>query len=325
MHRKIRFAVVGLGHIGKRHCQMILDNPNCELVDICDIDSSKGAELVIKGNFYESIEKLLSNGKTTDIVSICTPNGLHAKHSIQVLEAQKHVLVEKPMALTKLDCEAVIFMALQQSKQVFCVMQNRYSPPANWLKNIVDNDVLGKIFLVEINCYWNRDDRYYLPDNKKHLWHGDKELDGGTLFTQFSHFIDLMYWVFGDIKNVKTRLADFNHEYSTDFEDTGVVHFDFLKGGLGSLTYSTAVFDKNMESTITVIGEKGTIKLGGQYMNEILYCHVKDYDMPKLEPSQPANDYGSYKGSAANHHFVIENVVDVLKGNKSMTTNASQI
>ena len=141
------------------------------------------------------------------------------------------------------------------------------------------------------------------------------------LFTQFSHFIDIMYWLFGDITNIKGNFHDFNHQQLTDFEDSGVVTFDFLSGGMGSLTYSTAVWDTNLESSITIVGEKGTIKVAGQYMNEVVYCHIKDYEMPVLAPSNPPNDYGAYKGSAQNHHYVIQNVVEKLNSAGQIRTN----
>ena len=114
-------------------------------------------------------------------------------------------------------------------------MQNRYSPPSLWLKEIIDAKKLGEIFMVQVNCYWNRDDRYY----KKGGWKGTLEHDGGTLFTQFSHFIDIMYWLFGDIENIEGKFADFTHKDSTDFEDSGMITFDFLNGGMGGLNYST--------------------------------------------------------------------------------------
>jgi predicted dehydrogenase len=127
------------------------------------------------------------------------------------------------MALSKADCEKVIHTALDYNKTVFCVMQNRYSPPSVWLKEITENKVLGDIYMVQLNCYWNRDERYYKPGG----WKGTQALDGGTLFTQFSHWIDIMYWLFGDIKNIQAKFADFNHQHSTAFEDSGFVSFDF--------------------------------------------------------------------------------------------------
>jgi len=314
----IKFAVVGQGHIGKRHAEMIRRNPEAELVAVCDVLSKEELGLEnLSEKFYNSIDDLLKDKLDVDVVNICTPNGFHADYAIKALEARKHVVLEKPIALSKVDAERILFKSLEMSKHVFSVMQNRYSPPSVWLKEIITHGTLGDIFLVKLDCFWNRDSRYY----KKGNWHGNSVLDGGTLFTQFSHFIDIMYWLFGDITNIRGNFADFNHKDLTDFEDSGVVTFDFVNGGMGSLNYSTAVWDTNLESSITIIGSKGTVKVAGQYMNEVTYCHVKDYEMPVLAPSNPPNDYGLYKGSAQNHHYVIQNVVDKLKNEGTITTN----
>lgn len=315
---KIKFAVVGCGHIGKRHAEMVVREPNAELVALCDVRPKD--DLGIEDYavpFFSDINSLLSSGLDIDVINICTPNGYHAEMAVMAIETGHHVVIEKPMALSVQDAEKVVYTALKYSKQVFCVMQNRYSPPSQWIKNVVETGLLGKIFMVQLNCYWNRDDRYYKSGN----WHGDKSLDGGTLFTQFSHFIDIMYWLFGDIMNVQARFKDFNHEKLTAFEDSGFVNFEFVKGGMGCISYSTAVWNKNMESSMTIVGEKGSVKIGGQYMNEVEYCHIQDYVMPELAPTNPGNDYGPYKGSAQNHNFVIENVVKVLSNHASITTN----
>lgn len=316
---KINFAVVGQGHIGKRHAEMVRRNTECNLVAVCDVQSKEALGLNdISEPFYTDLDEMLKNHPEIEVVNICTPNGLHAAQSLKALEYSKHVVCEKPMALTKTDCEAVIYKALQMHKQVFCVMQNRYSPPSAWLKEIISNKIIGDIFLVQLNCYWNRDDRYY----KKGNWKGSNDLDGGTLFTQFSHFIDIMYWLFGDIKDLNAKFNDFTHKHSTQFEDSGLVNFNFINGGMGCINYSTAVWDTNLESSLTVIGSKGSVKVGGQYMDKVEYCHIQDYNLPQLEPTSPANDYGYYKGSANNHHFIIENVVDTIKGRNTITTNA---
>lgn len=316
---KVKFAVVGNSHIGKRHAAMICNNPEAELVALCDIKPKEtlGIEQY-DVPFFRDIDDLLSSDIDFDVVCVCTPNGLHKDHACKVLEAHKHVVVEKPMALRKIDAEAVIFKALQVSCLVFTVMQNRYSPPSEWIKEVVDSKALGEIHMVQLNCYWNRDDRYYLNSD----WKGTMDMDGGTLFTQFSHFVDIMYWLFGDITDIQANFNDFRHRETTEFEDSGFVHFNFINGGMGCINYSTAVWDTNMESSITVIGEKGSIKVGGQYMNKVEYCHVKDYVMPELKEANPPNDYGKYKGSAANHHYIIQNVVDTLKGRTTITTNA---
>lgn len=316
---KVKFAVVGCGHIGKRHAEMITRNEEAELTALIDVKSKKqlGIEQY-EVPFYSSLEQFLDSKPECDVINIATPNGYHAEQALQCLDAQKHIVIEKPMALRKADAEKVIFKALHVHKHLFTVMQNRYSPPSAWLKEMVEQKHLGDIYMVQVNCYWNRDERYYHNDT----WHGDKKLDGGTLFTQFSHFIDIMYWLFGDITNIQGRFRDFNHQQLTDFEDSGMVHFDFVEGGMGCLNYSTSVPLSNLESSITIIGEKGTIKVGGQYMDKVETCNVKDYELPELEPTNPGNDYGAYKGSAANHNFVIQNVVDVIKGRSSITTNA---
>jgi UDP-N-acetyl-2-amino-2-deoxyglucuronate dehydrogenase len=318
---KIRFAVVGCGHIGKRHASMIVNNPDSELVALCDVvDKEKAGVGNYEVPYFSDIDELLDSNLNLDIVSIATPNGLHEELAIKSIRKGHHVVIEKPMALTKSGCEKIMYEAYNFHKQVFCIMQNRYSPPSIWLKELLQNGTLGKIYMVQINCYWNRDGRYY----KKGNWHGTKELDGGTLFTQFSHFIDIMYWLFGDITNIQAKFNDFNHKGVTDFEDSGFVSFDFVKGGMGCFNFSTAVWDRNLESSITIIAENGSLMVGGQYMNEVKYCHIKDYVMPELPPSNPPNDYGAYKGSAANHHYIFENVVDVLKHKAPITTNAME-
>lgn len=316
---KIRFAVVGMGHIGKRHATLIGQNPDAELVSVADVrDVEELGWTDAQTPCFSSIEDLLANGPDFDVLNVCTPNGLHARHCIAGLEAGKHVVCEKPMALSKADCEEVIYKALQVSRQVFVVMQNRYSPPSKWLKQLVSDKTLGDIFLVQVNCYWNRDHRYYKPGG----WKGTKDMDGGVLFTQFSHFIDILYWVFGDISNIQARFENFNHQDNTDFEDSGLVSFKLMKGGMGLLSYTTSVWDKNLESSITVIGSKGSLKVGGQYMDKVEYCHIDGYTMPELEPTLPPNNYGPYIGSAANHHFIIQNVVDTLRNRHFPSTNA---
>jgi UDP-N-acetyl-2-amino-2-deoxyglucuronate dehydrogenase len=316
---KIKFAIIGCGHIGKRHAEMICRNPESELVAL--VDTKNYSELNIenyKVPFFNSFQELKNANIEFDVLNIATPNGFHASQALECLEFKKHVVIEKPMALNKQDAESVIFKALQTNRHVFAVMQNRYSPPSVWIKEVIESGILGKIYMVQLNCYWNRDDRYYKPES----WHGKKELDGGTLYTQFSHFIDIMYWLFGDIKNIQAKFNDFNHSVLTDFEDSGFISFDFKNGGMGSLNYSTAIWDQNLESSMTIITENGSIKIGGQYMDKVEYCHIKNYNMPELATTNPGNDYGAYKGSAQNHNFVIQNVIDVLKNRDTITTNA---
>ena len=319
---KVKFAVIGCGHIGKRHAEMIERNEESELVALVDIKPKDQVGIdAYSASFFNSVDELLQSPELNkiDVINIASPNGYHVEHALKCLEAKKHVVIEKPMALNKQDAELVIYKALNVHKHVFAVMQNRYSPPSVWIKDLIESDRLGNIYMVQLNCYWNRDSRYYKADS----WHGKKDLDGGTLFTQFSHFIDLMYWLFGDIENIHSRFSNFNHKDLTEFrEDSGMIQFDFVNGGSGCMNFSTSIWDKNLESSMTIIAEHGSVKIGGQYMDKVEFCHVKEYEMPVLQQTNPGNDYGAYKGSAANHHYIIENVVNVLKNRSVITTNA---
>lgn len=320
----IRFLISGYGYIGKRHAHMIQNHPGADWLGVIEIDPAKRAEAEQAGvRAFANWEEARAHygpdlAQNFDVAVIATPNGLHAEHALEAIESGLHVVIEKPMATKVADAENIMHRALQRSRQVFAVMQNRYSPPSQWLKDIMRQGLLGDIYMVQVNCYWNRDERYYTGQN----WHGSKQLDGGTLFTQFSHFIDMMYWLFGDITNIRTRLRDFNHGHLTEFEDSGVVHFDWVRGGMGSLNFSTSVFEQNMESSLTVVAQHGAVKVGGQYMDQVEYCRIQNYTMPELPPTNPGNDYGAYKGSAQNHNYVIDNVVRVLNGETTITTNA---
>ncbi len=315
----VKFAVIGAGHIGKRHAEMIKRHEEAELVAICDVKPISEVDAEKFGvPYFNDADELFNSGIDIDVVNVCTPNGFHAQHSLLALNHKKHIVCEKPMALHKQDCEAIIYKALQMHRNVFCVMQNRYSPPSAWIKEVIEDKIIGDVYMVQLNCYWNRDERYY----KQGSWKGTEDLDGGTLFTQFSHFIDIMYWLFGDIKDIQAKFNEFNHKGLTTFEDSGFVNFNFINGGMGSINFSTSVWDTNLESSLTVIGSKGSVKIGGQYMDKVEYCHIKDYTMPVLAETNPANDYGAYKGSANNHGYIIDNVIDTLKGRNTITTNA---
>ena len=316
--KKIKFAVVGYGHIGKRHSEMISRNKESDMVAICDIkNESEISKKPLKVPLYSNVQSMIDSHPEIDVINIATPNGNHFDNAITALKNYKHVVIEKPITLTKSDAEKIINLSIKVKKYVFAVMQNRFSPPSVWLKELVDSKILGNLYLIQLNCFWNRDKRYYTPKS----WHGKKDLDGGTLFTQFSHFIDILYWIFGDVTNIKSRLFDFNHKDLTDFEDSGIVTFDLKDGAKGSINFSTAVWEKNLESSLTIIAQNGSIKVGGQYMDKVEYCNIKNYIMPELEPTNPGNDYGHYKGSAQNHNFVIDNVVNVLKERDSISTN----
>lgn len=322
LHPPVGFAVIGYGHIGKKHAENIQLNSNARLLGIFDSDPIKQEE--IKNNQIHSFDQFneLLNHPQIQVVCICTPNGLHSQHALEVLNHHKHVIIEKPMTLSKLDANKIIETSNKVKKHVFCVMQNRYSPVATWLKEVINNKILGEIYSVSVLCAWNRDERYYKPNH----WHGNLQLDGGPLFTQFSHFVDLIYWLFGKIEVNHSEFYNFNHHKLTQFEDSGFFSFNSpnFQKLKGLFQYTTSVFDSNFESSIHIIAENGTIKVGGQYMNEVQYCHIKNYDLPNLEPAPPPNLYDGYQGSASNHHFVIENAIDSILGKTSPKTTANE-
>jgi predicted dehydrogenase len=314
---RIRFAIIGCGRIAQRHAEHI--SKMAHLAAVCDIKRQRADDLAAKHHCtpYNGIDDLLAKESSVDVVSVCTPNGLHAEHTIKALRAGKHVLCEKPMALHTTDCRRMIEEEERSGKKLFVVKQNRFNPPIAALKKAVDEGRLGKIVSIQLNCFWNRTDDYY----RESEWKGSLDLDGGTLFTQFSHFIDLLIWMVGDIGSVHVLTNNFFHQSTIDFEDTGVVAFEFTNGALGTINYTVNSYKKNMEGSITLFGEKGTVKIGGQYLNALEYQCIEGYEITNVAHSAPANDYGFYQGSMSNHDKVYQNVIDVLTSNKAVATS----
>ena len=303
------FAIIGCGRIARRHAEQIIKFG--KLVAVCDIIPEKADEMAALYNTtaYYSIEELLKLETDLKLISICTPNGLHAMHSIKALQAGHNVLCEKPLCIHFEDGKQMIATAEKAGKKLFIVKQNRYNPPVAFLKDLIVNKKLGKIYSFQINCFWSRPTAYYTD------WKGSQELDGGTLFTQFSHFIDLLYWLLGDVAAVKTISKNFAHP-AIEFEDTGIVAFEMQSGAIGSLNYTVNSFEKNMEGSFTVFAENGTVKIGGQYLNELEYCQVAGITHPDLPVGNPANGYGFYQGSMSNHDKVYENLIKTLDDDK---------
>jgi predicted dehydrogenase len=311
------FALVGCGRIAQRHAEHIKNNGT--LLAVCDVDQQRAEAL---GNQYNarvftSVEFMLSAGLPIDVVSICSPNGLHAKHSIQCLNAGYHVLCEKPLAINVHDCGEMIKAAERNNRRLFAIKQNRFNPPVAAVKKAIDEGRLGNIMSVQLSCFWNRNPDYYANS-----WKGTKDLDGGTLYTQFSHFIDLLYWIVGDIKNVEAYTGNYHHQGIIEFEDTGVVIVEFYNGAIGTINYTVNSYQKNMEGSLTIFGEHGTVKIGGQYLNELEYQNIKDYRIENLPEGNKPNNYGNYQGSMSNHDKVYENLVQVLSNKASITTSA---
>ena len=317
MNELLKFALVGCGRIAQRHAEHI--HAKGKLVAVCDIVPKKADELAAKYNAkaYYTIEELLEKERELDVVSICSPNGLHATHSIKSLNAGFHVLCEKPMAISVRDCGDMILAAERANRRLFAIKQNRFNPPVMAVKELLDSGKLGKLYSVQLNCFWNRNPDYY-----HNSWKGTLKLDGGTLYTQFSHFIDLLYWMVGDVKQVQAMMGNFAHEGIIEFEDTGVVILEFENGVIGSIHYTVNSFQKNMEGSLTLFGEKGTVKIGGQYLNELEYQQLEGMKIENLPEGNKPNNSGNYMGSMSNHDKVYDNLVEVLQKNAPITTSS---
>lgn len=316
-NQKLNFSIIGCGRIARRHAAII--HQLGKLVAVCDTEVSKADSLAKQYNCpaYTDDKEMLAKHPDTDVVVICTPNGLHAAHSIAALKAGFHVLCEKPMAINVHDCGQMINIADKMNKRLFIVKQNRFNPPVMAVKRALDEGRLGKLYSIELNCFWNRDDAYY----KNSDWKGTMKLDGGTLFTQFSHFIDLLYWMIGDVKKVHAVLHNYHHQGIIEFEDTGVATLEFEGGVIGTLNYSVNAHSKNMEGSLSIFGEQGTVKIGGQYLNELEYQDIEGYEIKGLPAGNPPNNYGHYTGSMSNHDRVYENLIDVLQNGGTVATS----
>lgn len=313
----INFAIIGCGRIAQRHSEHIKNNG--KLIAVCDIDRSKADDMAARYDcqaFY-SVDDLLNSGIAFDVVSICSPNGLHARHSIAALNAGHHVLCEKPMAISVDDCGEMIKAAERNNRRLFAIKQNRFNPPVAAVKEAIDKGLLGRIYSIQLNCFWNRNEDYY-----RNSWKGTKDLDGGTLYTQFSHFVDLLYWMVGDVKHAYALTANFAHEGIIEFEDTGVVALQFNNGAIGAINYTVNSYGKNMEGSLTIFAEKGTVKIGGQYLNELEYQNIENFEFKDLPEGNKANNYGNYQGSMSNHDKIYANLVDVLTNNAAISTSA---
>lgn len=313
---RIKVAIIGCGRIGNRHAQIV--EKIGEVVAVCDTDTEKADLLATKLNvraFY-SLNELLSCQMEFDLLSVCTPNGMHAVHTIEGLNSGYHVLCEKPMALNSEDCQSMIEAAKSNEKKLFIVKQNRYNPPVIELKKLLDNKQLGRILSFQLNCFWNRNASYYESE-----WKGSRSLDGGILYTQFSHFVDLVSWMFGEPTKVFQINGNISKRKDIEFEDTLVAACSYDEGFIGTMNFTINAFQKNMEGSLTVFGEKGTVKIGGQYLNELEYQSILNTKKIKIKNGNPANNYGEYSGSMSNHEEVYKNVIDVLSNNGKIGTN----
>ncbi len=322
----VNFGILGCGKIGNRHAEKMKDQRNIRLSAVCDIIPARAKELakINSCKYYTNIIELLQD-PDIDFVNICTPSGLHANHTIQCLNAKKNVLCEKPMALTENDALKMVQAAKKNKKLLYVVKQNRYNPPVKLVEKLQKSGKLGKPIMCVVNMFWNRHNEYYKSDP----WRGTLALDGGTIFTQASHFVDLMLMFMGNPKSVYSLMGTKNH--NIEIEDTGTITTEFKNGSYGIVNYTTCATNKNFEGSITLIFTNGTIKIGGEYINTIDYFQVKGvkkYSLKKTDAS--ANDYGTYRGSMSNHDQVFKDILkrvsnknyngDLVFGNEAINT-----
>ncbi|CAN5257508.1 Gfo/Idh/MocA family oxidoreductase [soil metagenome] len=311
--KKVKFAVVGCGSIGKRHVAVVDADERAAITAVCDENLSKAqalSDLYGEIPVYEDYRQLIKESDA-DIISICTPHGLHAEMSVFAAEAKKNVLVEKPMALTSSDARLMIEKAKENEVSLMVVKQNRFNVPITLTKKALDENKLGKIYMVQCNVLWNRNEEYYTESD----WRGKKELEGGALFTQVSHFIDLLVWWFGDVVDANALIDTKLHDI--EVEDCGSASITFNSGVMGSLLWTTCVYNKNYEGSITIIGENGTIKIGGPYLNIIDFWDVRSFPLPhKTAFVDQPNSYGKYQGTSSNHDKVIKEVIKKLLNEK---------
>jgi UDP-N-acetyl-2-amino-2-deoxyglucuronate dehydrogenase len=319
MQSKIRFSIIGYGNIGRRHADQILNNEHTTLVSVCDINPSVRASLPEGVQYYENLSEMLGSNNT-DVLCVCTPNYLHEPHTVAGLNAGLHTIVEKPMALSVAECTNMIAAATANNKTIFAVKQNRYNPPVQEVKQLIAANKLGKIFMVQVNCFWNRGDAYYNGSD----WRGSRSKDGGCLFTQFSHFIDILYYLNGTITEAEGTINNYAHTHNTEVEDTGSFVMKAANGAIINFNFTTCSYNRNMEGSITLFAEKGTVKIGGQYLNTIEYQQLEGAALPPINITAKSNDYGLYQGSMSNHDKVIQNVVDVLLHNHPIMTTAEE-
>lgn len=313
----IRFSILGCGQIAQRHAAHIAALG--KLVSVCDVDANKAETLAALWNAkaFGTTEEMFAHAERPDVIVICTPNGLHAEHAIRCLHAGFHVLVEKPMALTSEDCEIMMQAAKLSGKRLFTVVQNRFNKPVQAVRAALDNGAFGDLYSMQLTCFWNRPAAYY-----DHPWHGKKDMDGGVLFTQFSHFIDLLCWFFGDVRRVQSVTRNAAHEDSMEFEDSGIALLEFKSGLIGTLNFSVNSFGRNREGSLTLLGSKGTAKIGGEYLNKLEYAQFESYELEVLNDDTPPNHYGAYEGSMSNHRAVYENIIAALQRDEPLYASA---
>jgi UDP-N-acetyl-2-amino-2-deoxyglucuronate dehydrogenase len=305
--RSVRVALVGCGRISGNHVAAIDKIDGLDLVAVCDLEIERARALADDRGTpaFRTIEELLA-GVECDLVAVCTPSGLHPAHGIAAARAGKHVVTEKPMAISLADADALVQACDAAGVHLFVVKQNRLNPPVQLLRRAVEKGRFGRIYLANTTVRWTRPQEYY----DAAPWRGTWEFDGGAIMNQASHYVDLMQWLVGPVESVVAKTATLARRIET--EDTGIAVLRFRSGALGVIEVTVLTHPRNFEGSITILGEKGTVKIGGTAVNRVEHWQFADYDdddkLIDAASTSPPTVYGF------GHEGYYRNVLAVLRG-----------
>lgn len=313
--RKIKFALVGCGRISINHINAVASHADsCEIVAVCDVDSNNLNDAVAKtgAKGYTNLLSMLKDGGF-DVVILATPSGLHSTQAEYCADAGFHVLTEKPMATRYKDGVSMVKACDRAGVRLFVVKQNRKNATIQLLKNAIKSGRFGRIYNVACNVFWTRPQEYY--DMAK--WRGTWEFDGGAFMNQASHYVDLLEWLIGPVESVQSYIA--TQARSIDVEDSGVVALRWRNGAMGTMNVSMLTYPKNYEGSITIIGENGTVRIGGVAVNKIEHWDFKD-KLPEDEEILQAN-YVTTSVYGFGHPLYYDNVIKTLRGEEEAQTD----
>lgn len=316
--RKIRFALVGCGRIAKNHFAAIKQHADrAELVGVCDIDPKALAEAAIANDAkpYGSLTEMLAKCDA-DAFILTTPSGLHPEQAIQIAEAGKHVITEKPMATRWEDGKRMVAACDAAGVRLFVVKQNRRNATLQLLKSAMEKQRFGRIYMVNLNVFWTRPQEYY--DSAK--WRGTWEYDGGAFMNQASHYVDLIDWLIGPVESLQAYTATL--ERDIEVEDTGVISLRWRNGALGSMNVTMLTYPKNLEGSITILGEKGTVRIGGVAVND-----VQHWEFAEPDPDDAKIKDASYQTTSVygfGHPLYYDNVIKVMRGEAEPETDGRE-
>ena len=316
--RKIRLGLVGCGRISDNHFRAIAAHEReIELVGVCDIDRNalKAAVARTGAEAYPNLTALLASSEA-DIVTIATPSGLHPDQTVQIAAAGRHVMTEKPMATRWDDAKRMVHACDVAGVRLFVVKQNRRNATLQLLKRAVEKKRFGRIYMVTINVFWTRPQSYY--DSAP--WRGTWEFDGGAFMNQASHYIDLLDWLIGPLESVQAYTATLARDIQV--EDTGVMNVKWRSGALGSVSVTMLTYPQNLEGSITIIGEKGTVRLGGVAVNEVQHWEFAEPDDDDAKVKDASYETSSVYGFG--HPLYYENVLKVLRGESQPETDGRE-